>query len=543
MAAGVVMSFLYTLWSYKLLLVVFYCGFFFAKKVHRYFTSPFRKQGIPGPFLARFTNSYRFFCVLRGTWHRDLVALHDKHGPIVWVAPNELSVSDPKFRNIIYGFANEKKDETFFRKSPAWETGQINDDFSFLFEQDPARARMGKYGMAHFYSEQGLTQLEENFDKAINEFADGLERHHVETGKYCNLSIWSHMYHWDLTTQLACNYSAGFCLSGKDMPGATKHLRFIFDLIGALMTFPITLTITSRWIRKMIVWISLQIVYKSTLCFGNANISQERISEIRENEPNHLLSRFYDAQCAMKKRFAVGNHTDGTTNHFFNLIAGTVAVTSNVVCTLMVNLLEHPEIVAKLRKEIDSLETSTVPISSFLRYDGNKNRLPYLEAVILEGLRVTPSVGVSLTRLVPPAGCYLNDYYIPAGYVVGMSPWPTNIDKSYFGEDAHEFKPERWLGNHPTELALDGSGNPRTMRAYLEAGWMSFGAGARVCAGRHLAQFSLMKLFGKMLRDYDIRLIQKPNERFGLLVEEDGMKILVHYRGAGSTKRGIPENY
>lgn len=132
---------------------------------HAYLTSPFRAQKIPGPFLGKFTNAYRWYYVMRHTWHRDLVDLHKKYGPVVWIAPNDISVSDPTLRNVIYGFQNHKKEFTFFKKSPSYETGSINQDFSFIFEQDPEKARLGKYHMSHFYSEQGLLNLEENFDK------------------------------------------------------------------------------------------------------------------------------------------------------------------------------------------------------------------------------------------------------------------------------------------------------------------------------------------------------------------------------------------
>ncbi|KAL7275194.1 hypothetical protein RUND412_001871 [Rhizina undulata] len=540
MSARVTTPFLNALWSYKFLLVAFYIGFVFAKKVHRYLTSPFRKQGIPGPFLAKFTNLYRFYGVIRRTWHRDLVEIHEKYGTIVWIAPNELSISDPKLRGTIYGFANAKKDETYFLKAPAFESGQINDDFNFVFEQNPERARLGKYNMGHYYSEQGLAQLEDNFDNAIKEFGEGLKKYHIDTGTNCDLSEWSHMYYLDLVAQLTCNHSAGFCLSGEDKNGTAKGMRFIFDLIGSIIPIPLALTISSRGMRKLLVKTRLQRLYRNTMCLAKGVSEDEGISEISEKEPNHLLSKFYKAQSAMKKRFPMGNSNEGTTNHILNLAAGAVGAAPNVLCAVTTKLLEHPEVMAKLREEIDSLETSTIPISAFLRSNGSTNSLPYLEAVILETIRITPVVGISLSRLVPSVGCYLNDYYVPPGFIVGMSAWPVNFNKSYFGEDVAEFKPERWLRNHPTELAADGSGKPRTMRAYIEAGWMAFGAGARVCLGRHLALFSLMKTVGKMFRDYDIELIQKPKERFGLFISETDMKVVFKNRGEGYTGKKLP---
>lgn len=153
------------LWEYKLALPVVAAAYLLARQTDRYLKSPFRAQAIPGPFLGKFTTLYRAYYTIRRTWHRDLMALHEKYGPVVWIAPDEVSCSDPFLRNQIYSFANDKKEETFFRKAPSYETGSINEDFSFIFEREPEKARLGKKYMSHFYSEAYLTKLEGNFDQ------------------------------------------------------------------------------------------------------------------------------------------------------------------------------------------------------------------------------------------------------------------------------------------------------------------------------------------------------------------------------------------
>jgi len=45
--------------------------------------------------------------------------------------------------------------------------GLSNTISALFFEQDAGNARLGKYHMSHFYSEQGLLDLEENFDKGF----------------------------------------------------------------------------------------------------------------------------------------------------------------------------------------------------------------------------------------------------------------------------------------------------------------------------------------------------------------------------------------
>lgn len=80
------------------------------------------------------------------------------------IAPREVSVSDPKLRGRIYAFADERQEESFFRKGEAFETGMFNEDFNFVFETEPGRARRGKKALSHPYSERGLRVHEGEFD-------------------------------------------------------------------------------------------------------------------------------------------------------------------------------------------------------------------------------------------------------------------------------------------------------------------------------------------------------------------------------------------
>lgn len=42
--------------------------------------------------------------------------------------------------------------------------------------------------------------------------------------------------------------------------------------------------------------------------------------------------------------------------------------------------------------------------------------------------------------------------HLPGGTYIGMSAPVVNCDKGIFGEDAEEFRPERWLDASPEEI-------------------------------------------------------------------------------------------
>lgn len=206
-------------------------------------------------------------------------------------------------------------------------------------------------------------------------------------------------------------------------------------------------------------------------------------------------------------------------------------VASNALPLVIKYIYSSPRVLAKVREELADVPRGTiVTIDDTTHVLNGQCRYPYLEATVLEALRLAPMFGLSLGRKVPSIGCRLNEFYIPPGYVVSMSGWASNINKDYFGEDASEFRPERWLGNHPTEIAKDGTGLPRTMRNYIEAGWFTFGAGSRVCIGRHLSMIAFTKFVASFVREFDVEIINEGYLWYGLIQHSEEMIITAKVR-------------
>jgi hypothetical protein len=71
-----------------------------------YFISNKYRYGInkyPGPWLAAYTDWWRFYDTWRGTPHTTILELHRRYGDIVRIGPNALSFADPKALKSIYG--------------------------------------------------------------------------------------------------------------------------------------------------------------------------------------------------------------------------------------------------------------------------------------------------------------------------------------------------------------------------------------------------------------------------------------------------------
>lgn len=66
--------------------------------------------------------------------------------------------------------------------------------------------------------------------------------------------------------------------------------------------------------------------------------------------------------------------------------------------------------------------------------------------MVKEVLRLSPSIGLIFARKVPEGGVeVLPGVWVEGGYEVGINNWVVGRDKTLYGEDAEEFRPERWL--------------------------------------------------------------------------------------------------
>jgi cytochrome P450 len=82
-------------------------------------------------------------------------------------------------------------------------------------------------------------------------------------------------------------------------------------------------------------------------------------------------------------------------------------------------------------------------------------------------------------------------YDIPSGVNIIMHEHMMSLDKRYYGEDAKEFVPERWL--------RDELGKRQELNTFVS---LPFGYGVRMCIGRRIAVSMIYTLISKILLSY-----------------------------------------
>lgn len=75
-----------------------------------------------------------------------------------------------------------------------------------------------------------------------------------------------------------------------------------------------------------------------------------------------------------------------------------------------------------------------------------------------EAMRLHPGVAFPLERYVPPGGATICGTWLPEGTNVSVNAAVIHFDKAIYGNDAEEFRPERWIEASPEQLkAMDRS--------------------------------------------------------------------------------------
>ena len=132
--------------------------------------------------------------------------------------------------------------------------------------------------------------------------------------------------------------------------------------------------------------------------------------------------------------------------------------------------MRNPTAYEKLTAEIDTAVADgklSIPVAY-----AEAIKLPYLKACINEGMRLHPSVGLTMPRFVPVGGATISGYHFPEGYRVGVNAAVIQYDKDVFGPDAEIFNPNRWIEGDAVRM-------DKTM--------IQFGAGSRTCIGKNVS--------------------------------------------------------
>ncbi|KAK1701831.1 cytochrome P450 [Colletotrichum lupini] len=492
--------------AYVLLVIVaLFVGVQLLAKIYRGFAAPL--ASVPGPFFARFTDLWYAWRIHQGRFEVDNIELHRKYGKsscsIVRYGPNRFSINDPHAAKVIYGHGHA------FSKSTWYDTwGDPNPhQWSLFSDRNEKRHSENRRLYQSMYSMSSLVHYESYVDECADLFSRRLSEMsgRGKTVEPVDMGHWFQCYAFDVVGMITYSKRLGFLDRGLDVGAVIKNLEnhlYYATMVGVYSYLhsylaPIRSRLGKRGTGRQF------IVEFTKGCLAD---HQAKPKAVDAEDTSHLSEQSGTMDFLSK---FLGKHSeDSSTFSQYHVLAGCVSnmvagsdTTAISLSAILYQLLRNPKEMSKLQKEIDEFYSQRTGDPRRLNFQESL-KLPYLQAVIKEALRLHPATGLPLERVVPEGGATIAGKFFPARTIVGINTWVEHHHPSIFGEDAASFRPDRWLTTDTDRLsAMNRHWMPVSHLLHVP-----FGLGSRTCIGRHISILEISKLMPRLLHEFDFEI-------------------------------------
>lgn len=453
---------------------------------------------LPGPFFSRLTGLPLSIAAFKGRRAQWLYELHKKYGPVVRVAPGEVSVADPAHYRTIY--SNPKtshKDPGFY--SAGSFTGPDNIFQMVNREQHAARRKL----VAAPYSLQSMHKLEHIIRGKSHLLADrflsdaAASRHGtVDAYELCALFSFELVCAAGFAKDFSSRSSALSVLRAMETSGPRFILNSIFPpLKDASWSTRIPGHVGAAY-RAHNYWheCSRQMVREYLDRKDSEDIQDYLLAPFRDGVDGWLGRQLSEAEFVEE---AMGI-----------MLAGSGTTSSTLTYLLYaISLPQNQHVQDRLREEVMAL--SVTDDLAELR------SAPYLNAVIKETLRLYPTIISTLPRVLDQP-VFVNGLELPAGVVVGMQNYVHHRDPVIF-PDPEAFRPERWLDPSALE-SMDAAFSKSMTLSFIRFSFCAnflqapFSLGRRNCIGQNLAWCELYIGVSDIVRTVRLSLSSEMSE-------------------------------
>ncbi|KAK4653470.1 hypothetical protein QC762_506640 [Podospora pseudocomata] len=386
---------------------------------YRLFFHPLRH--IPGPFLAKITKLYGPYTARNGQMHLEQTKLFKKYGNFVRIAPNEV------FMLSVEGIQKIHARDSGCRKLNA-----------------------GIYDVIHFKGAHNLnsvlTREEHGPRRKIWERAfttKALAIHEPKTREVChrwlnkiaslngqpiNTSLFSLLIPFDHMGKVGFSYEFRSIEAGEE----NRMLHLLESLFGQFGR-----TGELCWPLSIAKDLNLG---KESAEFDRLTMEMaDRRAAEEDSNKGDILQHFLD-DMRSEKPIAFFNKNIFYSDSALVLIGATDTI-GVVLSYLFYHLARHRVYQDLLHSHIKKVYGETIP-EEFT--DRDLSKIPLLDALINETMRLDNPVANNGPRLTPPEGITVDGIHIPGGVAVRVPGYALHRSEEFYLAP-EEFKPERWL--------------------------------------------------------------------------------------------------
>ncbi|KAF5020104.1 hypothetical protein F66182_7867 [Fusarium sp. NRRL 66182] len=399
----------------------------------------YRLRHIPGPSGAAWSSWWQLRGALSGRYHEHLKNAADEFGPLVRIGPNELVCTDP----------------AVLRNMSAY-SGKENEGFGF---------------------EAGL-------DRQVLNFISLIDRKYVSTAsrsRPVDLAEKTQFFALDAIGDVSFGEPFGYLTKDEDLYRYNEINASSLAAMNIVSVYPWLSRIVHRWPLSLL-------LPREQDQVGFGRLMGFATQFVRKRLANGAAS----AKDMMQAHINNGMNEEQLIQQvFISIIAGSNSsahALRMILLSLITNRTAYSSLIAEIRQVTSSVST---PISW-----AQIQTLPYLQAVVREGLRMWPPVAGLGFKQVPPEGDTINGFFVPGGTQVGQAFYAVGRSRLVWGDDADVFRPERWLLADQDEL-----------RSMIAASDTHFGHGKYSCLGKPIALMEIHKAVFELFKRYDFAVL------------------------------------
>lgn len=346
----------------------------------------------PGPKFAAASRLPFAWATFKGSLIYYIDDIHSHHGPIVRIAPNELTIIEPKAWTDIYAHRPQ------LPKDPANLIQPLNGVHS-LFSADDANHQRQRRILANAFSNKSVREQEPLIGSYIDSMIQTLHEHCARkpTTSIDVEKVYGHLI-LDVVGDLTFGESF-HCLEKDDEHPWVANLFIstkVSFLLACLRNFPLLGTIATG--------VLLTASTKRRQAFFDyisSKIDRRLAVEVGRRDFISYVTDHMDAKGITRDELQ--------TNAVGFILAGSESPASTLSAATLL-LLQNPEKLQKLNSEICGAfkKKEEITLSSVLA-------LPYLRAVLDETLRLGQPAPSHSPRIVPPGGQTIAGHWIPGG--------------------------------------------------------------------------------------------------------------------------------
>jgi cytochrome P450 len=412
------------------------------RSIYRIWFSPL--SHVPGPTLAKTTSLWLHYHAYIGDEASVIHALHQRLGPYVRVSPNEVDISDADAIQSIYVSRGG------FPKAPCYANFDIDGHKTIFSTTDHEHRAPRAKAVVPLFSTKALRENEKAIWGCVDRMVDRLKQESKSKRPVNVLNLTRSLAVDAVSTHLFQENYDGVSEQGPTL--SVSAFVDAFVAVGRFFYLP----------NRVFVWLEWAIA--KLQADRETDDSMTIVDKFVSNLVAHTTPKSLNYPGRL---LAIGLSDSEVKSQCKDLVfAGTDSTGMNLAI-IMRNLSMNPGMYELLRKEVN--ENAAL---------GNKaldaQALPYLNAVVKEGLRISMANPTRLPHVVPTEGWTFKGTLFPAGSIVGCSAYELHFQPDLFPEPAR-FRPERWLNSSDE------------MSKY----WFAFGAGSRACIARNLATLEL----------------------------------------------------